>query len=93
MSRKIDNGFFQNCSMKMLDDINVLLYASSFECSWGLIKCSSSFGDTWNLVNSDFLLLLRYNTQNIGSCTTQDKLEYWKILQFALEVLLPQPVE
>ena len=42
--------FFQNWSMKMLDDINLLLYASSFECSWGLIKCSSSFWNIWILV-------------------------------------------
>ena len=50
VSRKIDDGFFQNLSMNMVISFIVQLFASSFECSGGLIKCSSSFGNMWILV-------------------------------------------
>ena len=38
--------------MIMVIGINVQLFASSFECSGGLIECSSSFGNMWILVFS-----------------------------------------
>ena len=47
VSRKIDesqNVAPQNLLMIMVIGINVQVFASSFECSGGLIKCSSSFG-------------------------------------------------
>ena len=36
--------------MKMMIGFSVQLFASSFECNAWLIKCSSSFGNKWNLV-------------------------------------------